>query len=233
MAEFADDYLRVMRLAHDAVRRQSSWARVYLSLEHHWNIRYGAGDERQSFAGRPFLEYFAREARAGGDFDWHVAFHPYPENLFAPRFWNDQSATTNVLTTPRITFKNIELLPAYLRRPEMLHRGEPRRIILSEQGFHTPPGENGELIQAAAFCYAYKKVGSLNGIDAFILHRHVDNTQEGGLLLGLRSLTPNASEARPKKKSWEVFRAADTPEWEKAFEFALPIIGLKNWPETR
>ena len=33
MEEFADDYLRTVRLMHAAIRKQSSWARVYLSLE--------------------------------------------------------------------------------------------------------------------------------------------------------------------------------------------------------
>ncbi len=232
MTEFAEDYLRTVRLAHDAVRRQSDWARVYISLEHHWNTRFDKKSEHTAFAGRGFVDYFARRAREGGDFDWNIAFHPYPENLFEPRFWNDKTATTNVLTTPRITFKNIELLPAYLRQPELLYQGRPRRIILSEQGFHTPKGTNGELIQAAAYCYAYKKIEGLDGIDAFILHRHVDHPHEGGLMLGLRSLTPNATEARPKKLSWECFRAADTPEWERAFRFALPVTGLKSWTEA-
>ncbi|HMJ92014.1 MAG TPA: DUF5722 domain-containing protein, partial [Candidatus Acidoferrum sp.] len=233
MTEFADDYLRMMRLAHTAVRKHSSSARVYMSLEHHWNIRYAAGDERQSFPGRDFVDYFARQARAGGDFDWHIAFHPYPENLFEPRFWKDKSATTNVLTTPRITFKNIELLPAYLRRPKLRYNRQPRRIILSEQGFHTPKGTNGEVIQAAAYAYAYKKIETIDGIEAFILHRHVDHPREGGLLLGLRSYTPNSTEQRQKKKSWEVFRAADTPQWEETFRFALPEIGLSNWSEAK
>jgi hypothetical protein len=233
MPEFAEDYLRTMKLAHDAVRKHSASARIYMSLEHHWNIRYAAGDERQSFPGRAFVDYFARRARETGDFDWNIAFHPYPENLFEPRFWKDKSATTNVLTTPRITFKNIELLPQYLRRPELLLHGQPRHVILSEQGFHTPKGTNGEIIQAAAYAYAYKKIERLDGIDAFILHRHVDHPREGGLLLGLRRFTPNAIEARPKKKIWEVFRAADTPDWEQAFQFALPVIGLSSWDKGR
>jgi len=232
MEEFAEDYLRTVRLAHTAIRAQSSWARVYLSLEHHWNIRYAAGDDRQSFPGRAFLDYFARRAREGGDFDWHMAFHPYPENLFEPRFWNDQTATTNVLTTPRITFKNLELLPGYLRRSELLFRGAPRSIILSEQGFHTPTGAEGEIIQAAAYCHAYKKIERLAGIDAFILHRHVDNAHEGGLLLGLRSLQPKDGESRPRKKIYDCFRAADTPEWERVFEFALPAAGLRSWDDA-
>jgi hypothetical protein len=232
MPEFADDYLRVVRLMHDSIRKQSSWARVYLSLEHHWNIRYPAGDQYQSFAAREFLEYFARRAKEQGDFDWQLAFHPYPENLFKPDFWNDKTATTNA-NTPRITFRNLELLTAFMNTPEMRYAGKPRRIILSEQGFHTPDGEAGERLQAAAFCYAYKKVEALEGIDAFILHRHVDHDGEGGLLLGLRRNRSAGGEQMPKKRIYECFRLADTPQWEEAFAFALPIIGLKNWNELK
>jgi hypothetical protein len=231
MEQFADDYLRTVRIAHEAVRKQSSSARVYISLEHHWNIHYPPLSDRQSFAARPFLEYFARHAKEGGDFDWNVAFHPYPENLFEPRFWNDKSATTNS-NTPRITFKNLEMLPRFMRTKPMLYHGKPRSIILSEQGFHTPKGPDGEKIQAAAFCYAYKKVEALKGIDAFILHRHVDNAHEGGLLLGLRGMTPKKGEALPKKVIYDCFRDADTPAWKKTFEFALPIVGLKKWKTT-
>jgi hypothetical protein len=228
MQEFADDYLRTVRIAHTAIRRQSSWARVYLSLDHHWNIRCAAGDRYQTFAGREFLEYFARRAREQGDFDWQLAYHPYPEDLFKPDFWHDKTATTNA-DTPRITFKNLEMLTEFMNRPELQYAGKSRRIILSEQGFHTPAGESGELLQAAAFCYAYKKVEALNTIDAFILHRHVDNDNEGGLLLGLRRNKPAGGEVRPKKLIYECFRLADTPQWESAFACALPIIGLKSW----
>jgi hypothetical protein len=228
MQEFADDHLRTVRVAHRMIRQQSSWARVYLSLDHHWNIRYVAGDRDQTFAGREFLEYFAHRAKAEGDFDWHLAFHPYPENLFKPDFWNDKTATTNA-TTPRITFKNLEVLAEFMSRPELQYAGKSRRIILSEQGFHTPDGEAGELLQAAAYCYAYRKVEALAVIDAFILHRHVDHDGEGGLLLGLRRNKPAGGDMRPKKRIYECFRLADTPEWESAFNFALPIVGLKKW----
>ena len=231
MEEFADAYADAVRLVHRSIRSQSSWARVYVSLEHHWNIRYAAGDERQSFPGRTFLERFARKARQDGDFDWHLAFHPYPENLFEPRFWNDKTATMDP-STPRITFKNLELLTEYLEHSELCYKGLPRRILLSEQGFHTPNAPDGEAIQAAAYCYAYKKVESLPGIDAFILHRHVDHAHEGGLLLGLRRNQPSGIEALPKKKIYECFRLADTPAAEAAFRFALPIVGLKDWSQN-
>ena len=221
MEEFADDYLRTVRLMHTAIRKQSSWARVYLSLEHHWNIRFGAGDDRQAFPAHVFLDYFAKRAKEQGDFDWHLAFHPYPEDLFKPEFWKDKSATTNA-DTPRITFKNLEMLTAYLGQPELLYGGQARRVILSEQGFHTPDGPDGERIQAAAYCYAYKKVEAMAGIEAFILHRHVDNDGEGGLRLGLRRNRPANGEAQPKKKIYECFRAADTPQWCKVFNSVMP-----------
>lgn len=232
MEPFADDYLRTVRLAHASIRKASAHARVYLSLEHHWNLRYPGGDEGQAFPARPFLDYFNRRARADGDFDWHVAFHPYPENLFEPQTWNDRSATPDWRTTPRITFKNLEQLPAYLDQPELRHHDRPRHVILSEQGFHTPKGEDGELIQAAAYCYAWKQVERLPGIDSFILHRHVDHAHEGGLLLGLWSNRPGSvADPDRRKPIYEVFRLADTPDWERAFQFALPIIGIKDWTE--
>ncbi|NOY42121.1 MAG: hypothetical protein GXP26_09825 [Planctomycetes bacterium] len=231
MPEFADDYHKAVRLTHDAVRRQSSWARVYISLEHHWNMRFQAGDELQSFSGKAFLDHFARLTREDerGDFDWNVAFHPYPENLFEPRFWNDKTALPTA-DTPRITFKNLEVLTDYLRRPELLYKQAPRRVILSEQGFHSPDGPEGEAIQAAAYCYAYKIVEANDAIDSFILHRHVDHPHEGGLRLGLRSYHPNAENPRPKKMIYDCFRAADTDQWEAAFKFALPLVGLEQWP---
>jgi hypothetical protein len=122
------------------------------------------------------------------------------------------------------------MLTKFMSADQMRYHGKQRSIILSEQGFHTPDGPEGQKIQAAAFCYAYKKIEKLNGIDAFILHRHVDNANEGGLMLGLRGMTPQNGERYPKKLIYDCFRTADTPEWENSFEFALPIIGLKSWP---
>ncbi len=230
MPVFTDAYEHAARIVSHAIRKQCSWGRLYLSLEHHWNIRYPAADAHQAFAGREFLEYFARRSKDLGDFEWHLAFHPYPENLFEPRFWKDSSAIASP-STPRITFKNLNQITDFMGRPELFFEGKPRRIILSEQGFHTPNGDDGETLQAAAYCYAYKIVDSLPGIDAFILHRHVDHPAEGGLWLGLRSLKSNSHEARPRKKIYDCFRLADTPGWEEAFRFALPVIGIKTWED--
>jgi hypothetical protein len=176
-------------------------------------------------SGKYFLETLNAIAKAEGDFDWHVAFHPYPENLFNPRTWEDATATAS-FDSKKITFKNIEMLPAFLRQPRFLHNGKARRVILSEQGFHSAAGKNGERDQAAAYAYSYYRVQQTEGIDAFILHRHVDHPGEGGLRLGLRSSRDGG--VRP---IYDVFRQADTATWPEAFKFALPVIGVKSWPE--
>ena len=123
-----------------------------------------------------------------------MAFHPYPENLGDCRTWNDKSATLSN-DTPRITFKNLEMLPRYLRQKELLYNGQPRRIILSEQGFHTPNKPNGETLQAAAYAYAWYRVANIPEIDSFILHRHVEHAHEGGLNLGLWRRNDKSSSA--------------------------------------
>lgn len=45
---FATDYERTVRLTHQAVRRHSAHGRVFLSLEHHWNIAYPGGERAKS-----------------------------------------------------------------------------------------------------------------------------------------------------------------------------------------
>jgi hypothetical protein len=231
-AKVAAEYLRAIRIAHAAVRRYSPDARVYASFDHHWTAQPDP-DPNRGCGGRTLLDEMTRLSKAEGDFDWHVAYHPYPENLFDPRTWLDKSALPSP-ETPKITFKNLEQLTAYLRRTEMQGPGAPRRVILSEQGFNTPRQPDGETLQAAGFCYAWVKVQRLGGVDAFILHRHVDHAQEGGLRLGLWT-NQFGSIATPdrRKKIYDVFRAADTPGWEAAFQFALPIIGISSWDEVR
>lgn len=226
-----DDYLRTVRVANTAVRKSSAGARVYLSLTHFWT-EVMQKDPSRYCGGKELLDEFNRRAKMGGDFDWHLAHHPYPENLFEPRTWMDKSPIRRE-DTPKITFKNLEVLVRYFQRPEMRYRGQPRRIILSEQGFHCPDKPEGELWQAAGYCYAWEKVKRLDGIDAFILHRHVDHSREGGLNLGLWTRKPDslATPDRPRR-IYDVFRAADTPEREKAFEFALPVIGITNWNQV-
>jgi hypothetical protein len=233
MEEFADDYLRTVRVCNTAVHKISANARVYISLEHHWNARFDG--PMHSFEGRRFVDYFNERAKAGGNFGWNLAYHPYPENLLDPRTWKDKSATLTD-DTRRITFKNLEMLPYYFNRKELLFDGKQRHIILSEQGFNTMNVPEGESWQAAGYCYAYYKIARIPGIDSFILHRQVDHRDEFGLNLGLwkrNEASSLPSEPGSKKMIYEVFRKADTPEWREAFTFALPVIGIKSWGDVK
>ncbi len=225
------DYVRQMRIANTAVRRSSKSARVYMSLTHFWTIDPDA-DHWRSMPGKYFIEEFARQARAGGDFDWHLAHHPYPENLGNPRTWEDKTAPQNP-DARRITFKNLEQLAAFFTRPELLHDGHPRSIILSEQGFHSKEGDTGDRDQAAGYCDAWEKIARIPSIDAFILHRHVDHQYEGGLNLGLwRRKQDSISTPATPRPMYECFKAAGTPAQEAAFRFALPVIGIEKWSDV-
>ncbi len=229
---FIKDYLRSVRLIHAAAARVTSSIRVHLSLDHHWNLTYGNAPLR-AIPGRRLIDDFARTARLEGDFPWHVAYHPYPEDLFKAATWKDTSAFP-APTSPRITFKNLEVLTTYLARPELTWNRQPRRILLSEQGFHSDGTPRGDQLQAAAYAYAWHKVDSLPGIDAFILHRHVDHRDEGGLNLGLWRRRPGSiADPESPKPIHEVFRMADTPGRDEAFAFALPIIGVPDWSHVR
>ena len=231
MADVARDYEHAVRICSQAAACVSPNSRVYLSLDHHWNSSVTPGSPLKSFGAYEFLLEFARLSQSHGDYDWHLAFHPYPENLFESRTWNDKLATHKI-NTPKITFKNIEFLNGFMKSAEMLHNGKPRRIILSEQGFHSNATPQGEIVQAAAYAYSYKKIEELDGIDAFILHRHVDNKHEGGLSLGL--WTGDGDNLPVKQKMiYNVFKQADTSDWSEAFKFALPIIGVGSWAEIK
>jgi len=223
--QIVEEYHKALRLAHLAAHGIHPGIQLYISLDHHWSAQMGS-NRLHGMPGRYFVETLNALVMAGGNFDWHVAFHPYPENLFNPRTWEDSTATDS-FDTKKITFKNIQLLPAFLRQEQFLHESKPRRVILSEQGFHSGDGPSGEQEQAAAYAYAYNRVRHIDGIDAFILHRHVDHPGEGGLRLGLKSQRGGGERA-----IYDVFRRADTDGWPEAFQFALPIIGVENWGET-
>ncbi len=231
LEEVASDYEAAVRISHDAIRRHSLNSRIYLSFDHHWTASMPGISDKEATPGRGFLDTFARIARERGDFGWHVATHPYPDDLGNPRTWLDKDAPAND-GAAHITFKNLEVQCRYMKRPELLWQGKPRRVILSEQGFHTLATPDGEELQAAAFAYAWEKCLRCPGVDAFIWHRQVDHKQEGGLNLGLRRrqsgtiVTPGE-----KKRVYDLFQAAGTPAWPAAAAFALPIAGLKSWDD--
>jgi hypothetical protein len=226
--EAVAEYAQAFRIIHGSVRTASANARLYISFDHHWGGGMSGISAGEAAAGRDYLDAFAK---LNGDLDWHVAWHPYPGDLRNPRAWTDNTAVSDD-SSHKVTFKNLEVLCRHLRKPELLYKGEPRRVILSEQGFHMLPDPDGETLQAAAYAYAWEKCRKLPLIDAFIYHRHVDHSQEGGLLLGLwKSVPGSIADPAGKKQIWELLRKAGTPEWDAAAAPMLPVTGLKSWDE--
>lgn len=231
MAQVASEYEKAVRATHEEVRQHSGHARVYLSFDHHWNASMPGISAEEAGKGRDLLDAFAKLARERGDFEWHVAHHPYPDDLGNPRTWLDKAAWPTD-DSPHITFKNLEVACQYMQRPELLWDGKARRIILSEQGIHCLGTPEGGHLQAAGFVYAWEKTARQDGIDALIWHRHVDHAHEGGLRLGLWENVPGSiADPGLKREIYEAFLKAGTVEWNTLAARYLPTVGLKSWSE--
>jgi hypothetical protein len=224
------EYGVALRVADLATRSVHADFPIYVSLEHHWTMP-ASDDPQQGITGVEVLEGINATAQREGDFPWNLAHHPYPQDLGEPRFWNDTTAPLR-LDAPRVTFHNLEVLPAFLSQPRFLYAGRMRRIALTEQGFHCKDSSAGaEDAQAAAFALAWKKVQALPSIESFLYHRHVDHPHEFGLHCGIREHdgSSNIGGIGRARKIWDVLQKAGTPEEDAAFAFALPIIGRKDW----
>jgi hypothetical protein len=200
-----ETYYRSMRMIHNAARMHQPEARVFASLTHHW-VQNDDGSGRQ-LSPREVIETLQRYSITEGDFAWGVAYHPYPESLFAKVAWEDKSPTDD-FDTPLITIQNLPVLARFLEQPSMRDsRGNVRPVILSEQGFHTADNsEESQQSQAQSLVYAMKQVRSIPLVESFHYHRWLDHPDEGGLHLGLRT-EPTASQPfGTKKRAFEAYR---------------------------
>ncbi|MBE6698326.1 MAG: hypothetical protein E7581_07375 [Ruminococcaceae bacterium] len=206
--QYVYDYTASLRLCWQVSTAIWSGMRTYISLDHFWTGANFSADANRFYGSKFVLKELCRLCHTEGQIGWHVAHHPYPENLNFPDFWNDESATVDE-NTYRITFKNLEVLAQFLYREEYLFCGERRRIILSEQGFNSHNTATSEVLQAMAYGKAYRKVMEIPEIDSFILHAHQDNMGEFGLNLGLWRRRPESSVPDSPKPIYFVFRDID------------------------
>ena len=176
------------------------------------------------------LDLLLDYTEAEGDFKWGVAHHPYPQSLFEPKAWLDTEATFDY-NTPLITFKNLEVLDAWIKQPRALYKGkEKRTLYLSEQNPNSKDySEEALLEQAAGMAYALKKLEACDGIDAYQMHGWFDQRGEGGLRIGIRRFPDDKDDPSGRKPAWFVFQAFGTDREEEAFEFAKKIIGIDSW----
>ena len=207
METYVREYATALRVTWQTAATVYSGMRIYVSLDHFWTIPMN-GEHLRYYKPRDMLVYLNELALEEGQIPWHIAYHPYPEDLNYPDFWNDKLATPDD-DAPIITFKNLEVLARFIYREEFLLDGERRRIILSEQGFNSHWTPESEVLQACAYGRAYRKVMEIPEIDSFILHAHHDNRFEFGLNLGLWRRKKDGDGMDAPKPMYYVFKAID------------------------
>lgn len=223
LARYLETYMRSARLVYHTARLRDPNARVFISLTHHWSkTSSGQG----TYQVREMLDLFAEMARAEGDFEWGVAYHPYPRDLRNPDTWNDADVSGD-FDTPYITPKNLEVLPAYLAQERFLYQGKiARTILFSEQGFNTPTlSIADQKRQIAGLVYTFRKLRTMPTVEAYHLHRYQDMpVQEGGLRLGIIDENGN------HKLGWDAYTAIGT-EREKEFDALTDELTTQQAPE--
>mgnify|MGYP006866085714 CR=1 FL=1 len=145
--------------------------------------------------GAPTFVYWQHQvAKAAG-----TALQLFQSSVSDPRTWLDKVTFDDA--TPKVTFKNLEVLTKKLATPEMLYAGKLRRLSFTEQGFDLPDRPEGLAEQAAAYAYAWEKVLRLgDAVDAFHYHRHVDHSLENKLRFGLWSNKPGTISEPDQKR---------------------------------
>ncbi len=225
---FMDLYYKSMRMSHNIARKYNANSKVFISLTHYWNWT----SNPHFYHSKDLLEKLIQFSNAEGDFDWAIAQHPYPESLREPKTWLDKKATFD-MDTQLITFKNMEVLDAWVKRPEAMFKGTKKRLLyLSENGTNSPTYSEQDLKeQAAGMAYALKKMERLDGIDGFQYHNWQDNRREGGLRIGLRRFPDDEELPGAKKPVWFVYQAFGTDKEDEVFDQYKKLIGIDNWDD--
>ena len=225
MMRYLDRYIKSMRICYNIARQYDQNASVLGSYTHCWAKADG------SFAPKMMLEKTVEYSSAEGDFRWGVAYHPYPQNLTKPSFWIDDTQATYSLNSKYVTFKNLEVIDAWIRQKENFYKGKTKRVLfLSEQGTNSPSYSESDLaLQAAGGAWAWKKVSKLDGIDAIQWHNWADNKAEGGLRIGLRTFAEGSVSNLTPKPVWYVWKAAGTAEEDSVFDQYKATLGISDW----
>lgn len=215
--EFLDLYAKSLRVAHLTARQYDAHSRVFASVTHSWT----RPEEPRFYAGRDVLDGLVARSKAGGDFDWGVAQHPYPQSLFAPETWRDEEAIDSP-DSPLVTFKNLGVLVDWARDPTNRFHGETvRDLYLTEQGFNSRDYSDRELeLQAAGLAYAWKQLVKHPEVKAMHYHNWIDNRHEGGLRIGLRKFPDDANDPGGVKPIWRLYRELGGPNEQAASRFA-------------
>jgi hypothetical protein len=227
---FMDLYHKSMRMSYNIARKYNPNSKVFITLTHYWNWT----SNKKFYLSKDLLEQLIMFSNTEGDFEWGIAQHPYPESLREPKTWLDKKVSFD-FDTPLITFKNTEVLNAWVKQPEVLYKGKYKRTVyLSENGTNSPTYSEQDLKeQAAGMAYAMKKIKYLDGIDGFQYHNWQDNRKEGGLRIGLRRFPDDEEKPGATKPVWYVYQAFGTDKEDEVYDQYKELIGIKDWDEIR
>lgn len=227
VVSYTEEYAKVMRLFYTGIKSVNANARVYISIDQTWNRNLTTGT---GYDGRDVIDALSANSIAKGNYDWGVAFHPYPVPLTWPKFWNmpSQYKAMNLVAmnenTPMVTPQNMFVVTDYMCKAQNLDsKGQVRSLIVSEVGF---PSSLGEGVQAAALSYAYLNAKHNQHIDAFIAVRDIDYQAEinQGLPMGLKNLDGSP------KAAYNVYKYIDIDESVTAPY--LSQIGISSWSQV-
>ncbi len=224
---YLEQYSRSMRAVYYTARKYNPVSKVFISLTHYWN-------KKHTYKCPELLQGLIESGKREGDFEWGVAYHPYPENLRDPDPWADVIAGDDLSTAEYITPKNLELIDKWARTGENLYLDcKVRSVILSENGIsHTDYSKTQMDLQAAGVAYYWKKLKRLPSIEAFHYHRWIDHALEGNLKFGLWSNQEGTTNDFGKKKpSWTLYKYTGTNFEDQAYDFTKSIIGINDWSE--
>lgn len=225
---YMDLYQRSMRLMWLIAAQYDPHSRPFITLTHHWAWPGSA----HWYGSKLMIELLVKFCDAEGDFPWAVAYHPYPQSLLKPRTWEDEQATFS-FDSKKITPKNLEVLDAYMKLPQMQYQGKVRPVHLSENGFNSPDYSAKSLEdQAAGMALAWKKIQALSSIESWQYHNWIDNRAEGGLKIGLRKFPDDATDPLGKKPIWFLYQALGTPREDEVCAPYLKTIGIQSWDEV-
>ena len=242
LVSYVETYARALRIIDAAAHRAYGSARTYVPLTNCWTDRCGDNPDPANptryYAGRDVVDELSRSVSAEGDIGWGVAYHPYPGDLLSPEVWKDTNATAS-FDTPRISPKNIQVLPQYLSRPGFTYRGHLRSIAATEWGCQTPSYRREDLLkQAACFAYSDYKIQFTNGIEWFNYYRDLDyeTTSSSALEVGLWATDPEQPRVTQpvgeQKPIYNVMKYIDTSRSLEVTDFAKAIIGIRDWSEV-
>ncbi|HFE46717.1 MAG TPA: hypothetical protein ENJ18_14675 [Nannocystis exedens] len=197
-SEWLDSYADNWNAAYDRVQVEQPYAKVFISLEHHFDEQYDQPDaDSPLLSVRTFLSGFASRV---GDRTWRVAFHPYPPDLFSAEFSADDLASEG-----KVTYGSVGGLQGWIYQ-KFGDIEAARDVHFTESGVNSSPPST-EAAQEVALCDSFRNILGTPGVHNHIYHRMSDNKNEGGLNLGLRRTDTSA---KPAWSTWALMNQDDS-----------------------